>query len=156
MKKQKTKQRAAEKNVGAKLKERSELKKQIADRVKPGPKPNPNAQKRKFASKYGEARKAAGVTLTAIMRSINERGAHVVVAIDDNGDPTGETVTNIVKPSAKLKALRRETFVARGLLAPYPSANERRKVRRRNNRYAAVGGEVMPPKKMWHRVKKGA
>lgn len=152
MKKLKTKPH----HVGKKLKERAEQKKQIADRVKPEPKKNPNVQKRKFGSTYGEVRKSLGITLTAIQSAINARVLQTVPVLIEEGEPTGEMRNVLVKPSTKLKATRRESYVALGLIAPYPSANERRKVRRRNNRYAAVGGEIMPPKKTWHRVKKGA
>lgn len=128
---------------------------QIAARVAPEPKANPNAPKprKPFAEGTpGWNRQQLGVTLTAIINSINEPNAVVTVMLDENGQPTGESTTQEVKPSAALKRLRRASFEARGLLGPFAHPNERRKTRRRNGRYAAVGTKGTKPSKKGQRA----
>jgi hypothetical protein len=141
--------------IGQKLKEKAELRQQIIDRVTPAVKVNPNAPKRKTPYAEGTPgfnRAALGVTMTAIQASINEHGALVHVMLDENDQPTGETVTEMVPPTRATRYARRSAFVARGLLGPFAYPNERRKTHRRNKSYAAVNSKgTKPPKKQWHR-----
>lgn len=130
---------------------------QIAERVAPAPKVNPNAPKprKPFAEGTpGWKRQQAGITLTQIMNSINEGSVSVTMLLDENGAPTGESVSVMVKPPRAVKLARRKHFEERGLLGPFASDAQRRKTRRRNGRYAAVGTKgTRPPKKSWHRSK---
>lgn len=138
----------------------AEIKSQIAARVAPAPKVNPNLPKRKHPYAEGTPgfnRARAGITLTQIMRSINEPDADVVCALDDEGNATGEIISvTMRKPTRAQKRARRKHFEDRGLLGPFASDSERRKTHRRNGRYAAVGTRLDPnrkPKKSWHRSK---
>jgi signal recognition particle subunit SEC65 len=101
-------------------------------------KANPSAPKqRKTPGTIRAARAAAGITLTAIIKNINERIADVIVYLDADGNPTGLTETKMIKPSRATILKRREHWVKRGLLGALPTDAQRRKVRRRNNRNAA-------------------
>lgn len=138
----------------------AQIKAQIAARVAPEPKVNPNEPKRKHAYKDGSPglkRAALGITLTQIMRSINEPNADVTVALDEAGQSTGEIIAvEMRKPTRAQKQARRQHFVERGLLGPFASDNARRKTRRRNGRYATVNVKDKKPKKSWHRSKSAA
>lgn len=138
----------------------AEVKAEIAARVAPEPKKNPNEPKRTKPYKEGGPgwmRKQAGITLTQIMARINEPSALVTVMLDENEQPTGETSTTLIKPSHATKMLRRADYEKRGFLGPFAHHNERRKVRRRNARYAAVGTKgTKAPKKTWHKAKKAS
>jgi hypothetical protein len=147
----------------AKDRKSSELsvKAQIAARVAPAPKVNPNEPKpRKHPYAEGTPgfnRAKHGFTLTQIKRSINEPNSNVTVALDEHGNSTGEIVSvELVKPTAAQKRLRREQFVARGLLGPFAANSERRKTHRRNGHYATANVKDKKPKKTWHRSKSAA
>lgn len=141
----------SEKKLGQVLKDKADVRAQIAARVARAPQ-NPNVQKKKYLpDSFGAKRAAAGITLTAIRKSINEPNALVTVMLNEDGTPTGETSTVILKPDAATRKKRRDSFVARGLLGPMASSTERRKVRRRNNRYAAVNSKGSKKvRKSWH------
>ena len=134
----------------AERKANAAIKAQIAARVAPEPKPNPNAPKPRKPYAEGSPgfkRAQLGITLTAIKKSINEPGIHSTVMLDEEGKPTGEQIDAVLKPSRAIKRERRESFVKRGLLGPFATDHERRKTHRRNHRYAAVNTKGTKPSK---------
>ena len=114
MKKQNAKKQKVD-HVGKMLKDKADQKAQIAARVAPEA-PKKNEVKKVYAlGSPGHNRKVLGVTLTEDKRRINEETAIVKVALDANGDPTGESSTFNYRDTAACTKRRRE-YTRRNLI----------------------------------------
>ena len=142
MKKQNAKKQKVD-HVGKMLKDKADQKAQIAARVAPEA-PKKNEVKKVYAlGSPGHNRKVLGVTLTEVKRRINEETAIVKVALDANGDPTGERTTFNSRDTAACTKRRRE-YTRRNLIG---RSSKTAKQRRKNNHVSAVGTRGTKPSK---------
>lgn len=133
MKKSKKKPvKTLEQKIGEKLRDKAQIKAQIAARVAKAPREQNEVKKVYAFGSPGDTRKRLGITLTTLKKGMNETSARVTVMLNDNGEPTGETVTEVVRDTAAITK-RRRRCVQRGLLG---ASSKTAKQRRKNNRYA--------------------
>lgn len=119
-----TKKKKPVDTVGQKLKERAEIKAQIAARVAPAPRPKNVIKKVYKDGSPGMARKLAGVTLTSIKGGMAISRLDITQPLDVRGNPVGEPVVVATRDTAKCTAARRD-YTKRGLLGRTKSARRK-------------------------------
>lgn len=88
---------------------------QIKARVAPAPRPKNVIKKVYKEGSPGANRKAAGLTLTALKKSMNEPGFKAVVMLDKHGQPTGEETVEAFRDTVACTK-RRRSYTGRYLL----------------------------------------
>lgn len=138
------------KKIGKDMKDRAEIKAQIAARVAPGPrKANVIKKVYKEGSPGYRRKRVGGVTLTQLKAAINEPSAKITYGIDADGQPTSEIISVEPTRDSAVVTKRRREMTGRELLGSSNIGSARRHVR---DSYAACNSKgTKPAKKPWHR-----